>query len=34
MNFLEGFPGVACSDSTNPHDYRAWSINGALAAAR
>jgi pimeloyl-ACP methyl ester carboxylesterase len=34
MNFLEGFPGVACSDTTNPHDYAAWSINGALADAR
>ena len=33
-NDLEGFPGVACSDSDNPHDYRAWSINGALADAR
>ena len=33
-NFLEGFPGVACSDSTNPHSYAAWSINGALADAR
>jgi hypothetical protein len=30
-NFLEGFPGVACSDSDNPHRYSAWSINGALA---
>ena len=33
MNFLEGFPGVACSDSTNPRSYAAWSINGALADA-
>jgi pimeloyl-ACP methyl ester carboxylesterase len=33
-NFLEGFPGVACSDSDNPHRYAAWSINGALADAR
>ncbi|MDA0170114.1 alpha/beta hydrolase [Solirubrobacter taibaiensis] len=30
-NFLEGFPGVACSDSNNPRVYAAWSINGALA---
>jgi pimeloyl-ACP methyl ester carboxylesterase len=34
MNFLEGFPGVACSDTTNPRSYAAWSINGALADAR
>jgi pimeloyl-ACP methyl ester carboxylesterase len=34
MNFPEGFPGVACADSTNPHSYAAWSINGALADAR
>ena len=34
MNFLESFPGVACSDSTNPRSYAAWSINGALADAR
>ena len=33
-NFLEGFPGVACSDSTNPRSYAAWSINGALADAQ
>jgi TAP-like protein len=31
MNFIESFPGVACSDSTNPRNYAAWSINGALA---
>jgi len=23
-NFIEGFPGVACSDSNNPDRYRAW----------
>ncbi len=23
-NYLEGFPGVACSDSDNPTDYQAW----------
>ena len=33
-NFVEGFPGVACSDSDNPDHYAAWSINGALADAR
>ena len=33
-NFVEGFPGVACSDSDNPEHYAAWSINGALADAR
>lgn len=34
MNFREGFPGVACSDTTNPRSYVAWSINGALADAQ
>ncbi|MEP7201934.1 MAG: alpha/beta hydrolase [Ilumatobacteraceae bacterium] len=24
QNFIEGFPGVACSDSDNPHSYEAW----------
>lgn len=24
QNFLEGFPGVACSDSDNPSNYHAW----------
>ena len=33
-NFVEGFPGVACSDSDNPDDYAAWSIAGARADAR
>ena len=33
-NFLEGFPGVSCSDSDNPDDYAAWSIAGARADAR
>ena len=23
-NFVEGFPGVACADSDNPHTYDAW----------
>ena len=30
-NNLEGFPGVACSDSDNPDSYKAWSRQGALA---
>ncbi|WP_270040015.1 alpha/beta hydrolase [Solirubrobacter ginsenosidimutans] len=34
MNFIEAFPGVACSDSNNPRLYAAWSINGALADAQ
>ena len=34
QNFIEGFPGVACSDSDNPDDYGAWSIAGALADAQ
>lgn len=24
VNLIEGFPGVACSDSVNPPDYSAW----------
>jgi pimeloyl-ACP methyl ester carboxylesterase len=24
-NYVEGFPGVGCSDSDNPHTYAAWS---------
>jgi hypothetical protein len=24
VNYVEGFPGVACSDSDNPNDYGAW----------
>lgn len=23
-NFIEGFPGVACGDSDNPHNYATW----------
>lgn len=34
LNFVEGFPGVACADSVNPRWYAAWSINGALADAQ
>jgi hypothetical protein len=30
-NFIEGFPGVACSDSDNPDTYQAWSQAGAAA---
>jgi pimeloyl-ACP methyl ester carboxylesterase len=30
-NFVEGFPGVACSDSDNPDSYDAWIEAGAEA---
>jgi hypothetical protein len=33
-NFVEGFPGVACSDSDNPDAYAAWSIAGARSDAQ
>ena len=33
MNFLEGFPAVACSDSDNPDAYAAWSAAAAAAEA-
>ncbi len=33
-NFVEGFPGVACSDSINPASYDAWSEQGAIADER
>lgn len=33
-NDLEGFPGVACSDTVNPESYGAWSRQGALADER
>jgi pimeloyl-ACP methyl ester carboxylesterase len=33
-NSLEGQPGVACSDSTNPTAYEAWWDNGIRADAR
>jgi pimeloyl-ACP methyl ester carboxylesterase len=33
-NYLEGFPGVACSDSDNPSDYEAWHEQGAIADER
>lgn len=31
INFVEGFPGVACSDSVNPHSSAAWTRAAALA---
>jgi len=34
QNFVEGFPGVSCTDSDNPDDYAAWSIAGAQADAQ
>jgi pimeloyl-ACP methyl ester carboxylesterase len=33
-NFVEGFPGVACSDSDNPSDYEAWHEQGTIADER
>lgn len=30
-NYVEGFPGVACSDSNNPQDYAAWSAAAQAA---
>ena len=30
-NGLESFPGVACADTENPHDYAAWSAAAATA---
>lgn len=33
-NFIEGFPGVACSDSDNPDSYQVWSTQGAEADER
>jgi len=33
-NQIEGFPGVACSDSDNPSSYNAWSKQGAQADKR
>jgi pimeloyl-ACP methyl ester carboxylesterase len=32
-NSLESFPGVACADTENPHDYAAWSAAAATAEA-
>ena len=33
-NFVEGFPGVACSDSVNPRSYDAWSRAAARSKDR
>ncbi|HEY2957497.1 MAG TPA: alpha/beta hydrolase [Actinomycetota bacterium] len=33
-NFLEGFPGVACPDSDNPHSHAAWFAAAEDAEAR
>ncbi len=30
-NFVEGFPGVACSDTVNPAGHAYWSVAGAVA---
>ncbi|NND04664.1 MAG: alpha/beta fold hydrolase [Acidimicrobiia bacterium] len=32
-NVVEGFPGVACSDTNNPDEYSAWPESGAAADA-
>ncbi len=32
-NFVEGFPGVACSDSDNPDNYEAWPLAAAADEA-
>ena len=32
-NLVEGFPGVACSDTVNPSSYSAWGPAGAAADA-
>lgn len=32
-NYLEGFPGVSCSDSDNPDSYGAWSAAAAASQA-
>jgi pimeloyl-ACP methyl ester carboxylesterase len=34
VNFPEGFPGVLCADSDNPHAYAAWSAASAAEEAR
>ena len=33
-NDVEGFPGVACSDSENPRAYHVWSEQGAISEER
>jgi hypothetical protein len=32
-NYVEAFPGVACSDSDNPDNYAAWSAPAAASEA-
>ena len=34
VNYVEGFPGVACSDTVNPRSYRAWSRAAASSGRR
>jgi pimeloyl-ACP methyl ester carboxylesterase len=34
MNFVEGFPAVACSDTDNPDAYSAWSTAAAASEAQ
>lgn len=34
VNDVEGFPGVACSDTDNPNSYSAWSRAGKAADAK
>ncbi len=31
MNYIEGFPGVACADSINPDNYATWWDAGVAA---
>jgi pimeloyl-ACP methyl ester carboxylesterase len=33
-NDVEGFPGVACSDSENPSSYQVWSEQGTISEER
>ena len=33
-NYVEGFPGVTCSDSVNPNEHRFWARAGARADAQ
>jgi pimeloyl-ACP methyl ester carboxylesterase len=33
-NFVEGFPGVICSDSVNPPNYRSWRVAADRAERR
>jgi pimeloyl-ACP methyl ester carboxylesterase len=34
INYVEGFPGVACSDSVNPRSYDAWSRAAHVSRVR